>query len=392
MRDIPLTAVTLETLRTLMESGATEDRDLDFKRELYKPNKHKDLCTDLSAFANTVGGDLILGAEEERDADGNKTGRIKELVGVPAEGLEDVLQTYENVLRNGVDPRLPPVQFHVVPGGTIGPCVVARIPRSWIGPHMVKDSGRFSMRNTKGNFPLDARQVRAAFLESEAPLTRARRFRHDRIREILAGESLVGQYEGPLWCLHVIPLDGIQDAERDIVTGNKRLREDLRIPLDEFHGSGRYNADGFVRQLNPKTLGQPAYSLAFRNGTIEAVDGVAVSRRMLASHSFEQSLVRVTRNFVATLRAAGVDSRLLVATSLLWVQGFRMGVSREDVAGRDLEQRAIDRDHVFPPDVLVDEEPVTGELLKPVLDVIWQAAGWEGSRNFDAAGKWQLQA
>lgn len=390
MRDVPLAAVTIETLRVLKDSGATEDRDLDFKRELYKPNKHKDLCTDLSAFANTVGGNLILGAEEERDADGNKTGRISELVGVPADGLEDILQTYENVLRNGVDPRLPPVQFLVVPGGTVGPCVVARVPRSWIGPHMVKDSGRFNMRNTKGNFPLDARQVRAAFLETEAPLVRARQFRQDRIRKIMSGETPAGPYQGPMLCLHITPVEGVHEAARDIVTGNKALR-DLRLLAEEVYGSGRHNVDGFVTQLRSKTYAHPSYLQVFREGAIEAVDSLGADQKYLPSHSFEQNLVKVGREYVAALRGCGVDSRLLIATSLLWAQGYRMGVSRENLFG-NLEERVIDRDHIYPPDILVDEQPITGELLKPMFDVIWQAAGWEGSRNFDAAGAWQLKA
>ena len=49
----------------------------------------------------------------------------------------------------------------------------------------------------------------------------------------------------------------------------------------------------------------------------------------------------------------------------------------------------IDRDTLLLPDVSVESFEVDlPRLLRPVLDALWQAGGWDGSRNYDGEGNW----
>ena len=53
------------TMQELIRAGASESVHLEFKRESYgKADKHKkELLKDITAFANTLGGHLIIGNE-----------------------------------------------------------------------------------------------------------------------------------------------------------------------------------------------------------------------------------------------------------------------------------------------------------------------------------------
>ena len=66
----PLDDLRYEHLETLVTNHVPEAFDLDFKAQLYGNSERdrKDLATDVAALANTGGGLLVLGIEEDRQA------------------------------------------------------------------------------------------------------------------------------------------------------------------------------------------------------------------------------------------------------------------------------------------------------------------------------------
>jgi len=64
--NVPLNQIDEARLRALIAAGAAESRTIDYKRESYG-NAHSDLSewlADVSSFANTSGGDLLLGMDQ----------------------------------------------------------------------------------------------------------------------------------------------------------------------------------------------------------------------------------------------------------------------------------------------------------------------------------------
>ena len=50
----------------------------------------------------------------------------------------------------------------------------------------------------------------------------------------------------------------------------------------------------------------------------------------------------------------------------------------------------IDRENIILPEVIIED--IKGEpsrILKPIFDQIWNAAGFEKSRNYDDEGNWK---
>ena len=81
--DIPLDRISEADLRRLIAAGASESLYIDYKRATYggKDTDHAELLADVSSFANTAGGDLVIGIAE--------TGGVR---GVPLEYGDAYLQ------------------------------------------------------------------------------------------------------------------------------------------------------------------------------------------------------------------------------------------------------------------------------------------------------------
>lgn len=395
MRDVPLESVAFHHLEALRDNGVGENRHLEFKQDLplnWNDDAKREFLADVSCFANADGGDVVYGIEEAKDENGKNTGLIDSFKGITATNADDTERHLRDILSTGLAPKLPKVDFRFVPMGT-GHLLVVRVGRSLIAPHEVtfKNYSRFYARHGAKKEQMDVRELREAFLESSAAVARARQFRERRLTALFDLDSMVCKHEGPLVCMHVIPVGGLRSGERDIVP--KQPWRGLPLLVDGGY-SVRYNLDGVVSISNVPHE-RPSYVQVFREGAIEAVDGIFLGwrpahERYMPSHDLERLLVRSAGTYALFLRGQGVDAPLALSVTFLRVRGFSMGVDTSNLFVRDLASRVIDRDSVLLPEVLIEGDSVTAEMLKPMFDVMWQAAGWEQSRNFDEQGKWKL--
>lgn len=119
---------------------------------------------------------------------------------------------------------------------------------------------------------------------------------------------------------------------------------------------------------------------------IEPEDG----KLLIHSVYLEPRLFRATENYLVTQSQLGVEGPRVVMVSLLAVRGYRimpnMNERRWHFFGEPIPQQDL-----ILPDVLVTNprDDVT-QLLRPVLDILWQAAGWERCYNYDDQGQWSL--
>jgi len=116
--------------------AVTEGRTLDYKRDLPGSSDAdgKEFLADISSFANSSGGYLIFGVDEERDANGKTTGVPAEAKGLLSTNAGAEIARLENMIRAGVAPRMAGIAAREIPGLANGPAIVFRVPRSWVGP------------------------------------------------------------------------------------------------------------------------------------------------------------------------------------------------------------------------------------------------------------------
>ncbi len=244
--DIPLGTIVANDLRQLIDSGAVESLYVDYKAATYgtTPEQHREFLADISSFANTAGGDLIIGMIEKG--------------GVPigfrpfTEYPEPELRRLDDMARSGLQPRISNLKMRAVPTPEGGHVVIVRIPHSFNGPHRVirDNDNRFWARSSASpkKFEPNVEQLRHLFTDPPYLADRIRSFRTDRLAKIGACESPIPLAPGGKIILHVIPLPSFADSRFLDIVSSVAAGYHMPLPLDGASGLNQHsvNLDGVV--------------------------------------------------------------------------------------------------------------------------------------------------
>lgn len=180
MIDKHIDSITKDDIDALAAAAVPERRTLDYKQELPggSDGARKEFLGDIASFANAAGGDILYGVRDIRDENNRPTG-TPELLGLADFNADREKLRLDQMIRNGIAPRVPGVAFHVVEDFPAGPILVLRVPRSWLALHMVtfQEHSRFYTRNASGRYVMDVQEIRAGFLMTEAQLQLHRHWR-----------------------------------------------------------------------------------------------------------------------------------------------------------------------------------------------------------------------
>lgn len=369
-------------LQGLVRASVSEIRTLDYKRDLPGPrdaDKRK-LAADVSSFANAAGGHIIYGIEA-------KKGIATAVVGV-LEPSDPVILRLESISNALIKPRIPGLRMAAIPLRSGKHCLVVQIPVSWISPHAVSinDAFRFYSRNLAGKYLLNIAELRTSFGLSNSASAEIRNFRADRIMKIAAGELPTVLEEGPRAILHLIPIRAFAPGTFvEVREFEWKSRQGQLTTLTGGFHAWRYNFDGILATLGDARAA-PSYVQVFRNGIIEAVDtyivGASRDKKQIPSVVFEKKIIEALPTLLAAEEFMGADLPILVMLSLAGVEGYTM-------ANQSGTTEAIDRDVLLVSEVVAEDFRANpSRLLKPVMDVIWNACGITQSPNFDIDGNY----
>jgi hypothetical protein len=386
-RDKRIADLRSEDVSQLVSEGIREARHIEYKLQLPggSDRDKKKFLADVSSFANSEGGgDLIYGVAEN---DGVPTS----VEGLSQVGTDAQISRLQNLIRDGVAPRISGVEFHPIEVKPDRVVIVVRVSASWARPHMVTlgGSSRFFSRNSNGRFQLDVAEIRSAFLLSARSGDRIREYRLDRVAAVTGGETPASIRARACAVLHILPASS-GNALSDVFC---RVMENAVTDLLPFTGGSwnyRFNFDGFLVYSHGKCAGT-SYTQLTRDGGIEVVDGGLLAhpdaKQLIPGIAFEQKILDGLRRYLSLQRKLGLSPPIVVMLSLTGVKGFTMAVGSS--SSSVFETYPVDRDILLLPDVLlVDYAEDIGSMMRPAFDAVWNAAGWPGSLNYDEAGKW----
>jgi len=388
--DKPLDTLVESDLQSLVDNEVSEGRTIEYKRSLPTNSdaEKKEFLADVSSFANAVGGNLIYGMEE-------KAGVPTKITGLGEIDADAEILRLENTIRNGVDPRIPGISTRAV-AVEAGVAIVMRIPRSFALPHAVDYKGRwrFYSRHSAGKHPLDVAEVRAAFAFSESNAERIRSFRIERLSMITSGQTPVGlPEETPKFILHSVPISAFDPNVRFDMASVTQYSGDLQ-PICSSSWSQRYNLDGYL-SYSEVSQGSPyTYLQVFRTGGVEAVEAKILTDRRgnkltIPADYYERELQDALKRFLLLQKQMGVDPPIIVMLSILGVSGYFIDVGDRWYV-QQVRAQPIDRDALLLPEAVVESfESRPADIMKPIFDAVWNAAGWPRSMNYDAAGEWK---
>lgn len=285
----PMESVEESDLQALIENEVAESRTIEYKQSLPGNSRddRKEFLADVSSFANASGGHLIYGMREQ-------DGVAAELLGLQIDNVDSAILRLENIIRDGVQPRIPGVSTRAISLEASGVALIIHIPRSWVLPHRVTldGHGHFYSRNSAGKYRLDVSELRAAFGMTETAAERIRNFRVERLSMIVAGETPAPMDEGAKVALHIIPASASDPSIRFDVSALASDVSQVKL-LYVKSGSNRHNLDGFLTYAQNSALG--SYVQIFRDGTVEAVDRNMLRERdgdrYIQSVPFERELI-----------------------------------------------------------------------------------------------------
>lgn len=380
-------------LEYLIDNEIIETKLLDYKGKLPGSNDSdkKEFLSEISSFANASGGDIIYGIDEDRST-GKPQGPLNGLI---ISNIDEVKQRLENIIINGLEPQLPSYTYTIQPITLANSnyVVIIRILKSWLGPHRIsfKTSHKFYSRNSSGKYLIDVQELRAAFILSETVTERIKNFRDKRLSMILANESHIQFNHKQISILHIIPLESFNLAKTYDIRKLTKLSHTIR-PMYSSTYNSRYNIDGYlafdiIKQRTPHEI---TYAQLFRNGIIEAAEDFLfqAAKEFTGSNTFpiseiESELMKIIPEYLETLKRLEIEPPILISLNLFGVKGFKYSSPIPS------HRFPVDRDHLNPPDVLIESyDKDLGKLLKPCFDSLWNAIGRTESPNYDKEGNW----
>ena len=437
MLHIPIERITEAELQKLVTEGRSEDTKIEFKVMLPGGNDEgkKEFLKDVTAMANSQGGDIIYGIREER-TNADDAGKAAELVGIAGVSADATKLWMYELLNSSVEERLTGVVIRDVQLAAGGFALVIRVPRSWNSPHVVRHRShwRFYARNSAGVYSMNVTDVRTAFLLSDTLAQRLDAFREERLNEIVKNNSDVGvsrdwsdnkpssagSERKSVLLVHLQPFDSVRPGHLLDVAQELRGEDGVLNLCGDPYGSAsiRLNFDGILVASNQ------SYIQIYRSGATEELDfdelgsqcdGNRFDVECIGATELDRAMFKAVGRRLLLLKRLGVSSPVSVSVSLLNVKACKLLVrypiyvgDQPSHTGYRLSPHAIDRPNLLIKGLVVEnlqELPLEGQredrlgieylswrtvqpLLRPYCDAIWNAAGYLRSEYFDADGKW----
>ncbi len=383
-------------LRQLCVDGVAESGTLDFKRELPAPGDagRVEFLKDASALANCEGGDLIYGVDERDGC----AATLMPVVGLP---VDDAKRRFSQML-DTLEPRIQGIRMHAVEtdGGFV---LIVRVPASFDGPHSIKINGtnrRFVMRNGTTTSDMSYEQLRFAFDRTASLVARADDAIEQRVGAIVNKRARRLLEDGAICSINFVLLGGLagrMPIDIPLVnSGNGWLQL-----LDPTWGGGSnsMNLDGLL--VFPGGSAQEpkwGYTQLYRDGGLECVSlvghsvpGQGADRKLVFSTDLAKFCRRSVDVFIKLAKTYDLTGPALLNVSLLHVDGYELGLAQ---AWHRFNRAFTDRPHLVLPNVLIPniETATVDAVVKPQLDLLWQAFDVSGCTEYDKTGNWAPRA
>ena len=362
-----------ENIQSLVNNRVPESVHLEFKKGTYgKADKDKkELRKDVSAFANTFGGHLLIGVDE-------KNGVASAVV--PLSGDTDKeLQRLESIVRDRVEPKIVDLRMRRidVKGGSV---IVIHVPRSSNPPHRItrENSTHYYARNSGGVYELSLEELRMLFGERRDLEARAKSFIGERFLRLQSNDGAVPMAPGKLLVMHLVPLPDFGANRQIELPDIQKQSGNFPVLMISCQGKeGRINEDGlcFLSTKPPKHEQKcyEAYTQVFRNGSLE-VASAEILEPDIEWNKFSTPLDteilpginRVLSSCMKGLRALEVSPPFLLQISATGVAGLKVHVGERKYAvhGR------YDREELHLPHGMITEyddddnyEPIVTEQM-----------------------------
>jgi hypothetical protein len=366
----PIASINESDFTALIDNEVPEGRTIEYKRDLPADTRDakNEFLNDVLSFANSSGGDLIFGMEET-------SGVPTTITGVDVKDPDALGLRFENICRDSVEPRIQPLQINVVPLSSGRSIVLVRVVQSWQAPHRNRLNGAFTARNSRGKYPMDVSELRAAFLNSSSLEQRVKQFREDRSKVIMSGLVPRPLRDGIAVVLHIVPVESMLGERRLDLNSKSNLLYKFR-PMGHISGfSVGVNLEGAVAYDGSEM----AYTQLFRSGQVEAVfvypDHHSNTKALYGD--FENHVRQAASIYLAELRQLDFSGPIAMMLSI-----HRAKDSYLHTGATQFNVRRTNLETIQTPDILLQDEGEVEERVGELFEIIWNAYGHTRPKDY----------
>ncbi|TAM04895.1 MAG: ATP-binding protein [Paraburkholderia sp.] len=387
--DIPLDKVTEAELQNLVAAKVSESTYLDYKQQTYADgdDARSEFLADVSAFANTLGGDIIVGVAEHDGVAAALT---------PFQGdVDKEMRRLEQIALAGLEPRISNMRVRAIPVASGGHILIIRIPRSFLPPHRVvaRSSNKFWARAGTVKYQPNVQQLRQLFNDAPHMAERIRSFLGDRLVKINAGDTPIPLSASGKMVVHVIPAPTFADDRLADIVQVMASGTHVPLPPGEFGGSNQagVNLDGFLNSTHPNDAVRSAYAQFFRNGAIEGVRELSYEpdgQSRFIGRDLTTLVINAVRQYLGVLKSYETGLPIYIFVSLCNATKTVYRHSPEGLGWSDT--KPVGREIVVLPEIYLDSyDADVPSVLRPVFNVLWNAVGFPQCDMYDGQGQWR---
>lgn len=378
--------ITESDLNSLITERIPESAVLEYKRELVGTSDRDryEFLADVSSFANTTGGEILFGIEESN-------GIPTKLVGADDSSIDQEILRLEQIVRTGSRPAIRGITTRAIPLGIGKSVLVMRIPRSWEAPHQIGQPGsfRFFGRASNGKYQLDVDALKLAFRQGPELADRIKSFRADRLGRILSNLGPAKLKPGSKIVLHLVPI-GTFSTQSAANLNPIKTNTLILSSILQSGGQTRVNLDGYLASAYKPNEGNESYAQLFRDGLIEVVEFVerweVRGHNFLPGQQFDEIVQKIVAGAQKIYKTLEIDAPVVAMLTLLGMQGRLMRSGKQWGYEHDVP---FDSQEILCPDVLIEDLNACSESIAfPIVNLAWNAVGYEQSAFYDKHGKW----
>ncbi len=195
---------------------------------------------------------------------------------------------------------------------------------------------------------------------------------------------------------HMIPLSSFNSGVRYDLTELETRHRALTLPPSSdgnIIGFCQYNLEGMFSssERTSQRTNTGSYLQIYRTGILEGVEAESINWPPSPSNWSilnEQRLIASIDRGKSLIRHLGIEPPTVLFVTLVGVKNHALAIPQGTWnAGGVL----FDREVLLLPDVLIDSfDTPADEIVRPILDAIWNAGGYPKCLNYDENGQYKV--